>query len=108
MALQKDYETIHGYVANYWRIVNVKMTAKNLSDKMEVHLYKDKASRDAGKTAIFKEVISFPILDENDNIISASPFTLEAINVSDYNPYVVGYDWLNENKLIGAIDILEE
>jgi len=106
MALQKDYETIHGYVANYWRIVGIDNTAKNLSDKMEVHLYKDKASGDTGKTAIFKKVISFPILDENDNIISASPFTLDAL--VNKNPYKVGYDWLKENDLLGAIDILEE
>lgn len=99
MALQKNYETQQGFTANYWRIVSINLTAKNAADMIMLCLYKDKASRDAGKPPILSKSFTFPFTEngETENeAIRPSPFTLE--HLTEGNSFVLAYDWL---KTIG-------
>lgn len=107
MALQKDYETKEGYIANYWRITAVHLTAQNKADSFKIALYKDKQSRDAGKNIILINNYSFPTYDIDTGIIlEESPFTLEAMDTVDNNSYKIAYNWLKtQEEFDGALDV---
>jgi len=107
MALQKDYETSEGYTANYWRITAVHLTAKNMADSFKIALYKDKDSRDDGKNIIMLKHYTFPIIDDTTGeILHNSPFTLEAMNTVNNNPYKISYNWLKiQPEFNGSIDV---
>lgn len=108
MALQKDYETNEGYTANYWRIIDINLTAKNIADSFTYLVYKDKSSRDAGKQPADKSFHkTFPIIDKNtDEVLYESPFTIEAMNTADNNPYIVAYNWLKtQPEFSGSTDV---
>lgn len=106
MALQKDYETKEGFIANYWRITAMHLTAKNTADTILVCLYKDKASRDANKEPVFSKVWTFPFVEnpETENeIIHTTPFTLQ--NLTEENCYDLAYNWLKTlGEFSGCVD----
>lgn len=108
MALQKDYETKEGYIANYWRITAVHLTAQNKADSFTLLVYKDKDSRDANKSPIgTAKHYTFPVYDENTaEIIMPSPFIFSQMDKTGINPYTIAYDWLKTlPEFSGALDV---
>jgi len=65
MALELNYELEDsGLSANYWRLVQYRVTIDDPNVQVSLALYKDKSARDAGKRFIHMYNILVPFTDE--------------------------------------------
>ncbi len=106
MALQKDFELDNGVTGNYLRVENVLIENKNgANDSFYVYLYLNKSASDNGKKPL-KLLFTFNFPFDKGEVLHNSPFTLEAMNTVDNNPYKIAYNWLKtQPEFSGAIDV---
>jgi hypothetical protein len=84
MALIKEWEDFAGQTGNYWRMVQVNIYRAQDAVEVTLYCYKDKATREAGKQPMAKQVNATIPLAGND-------ITLDELMAQSYA-------WLKKNK----------
>lgn len=85
MALQKTHTTGSGVDGNYWRVINFHVDPKGKILELQLGLFKDKASSDAGNDVLEQRHFVFSYdTEETDHWTGFfEPATLDTAN---YNP----------------------
>jgi hypothetical protein len=102
MSLQKDYESPHGVIGNYWKI---NRDSFNIERGFRLELFKDEQAKNENKQILFSKFYKFPILDIDGNIEIQTPFTIEAMDIK--NPIKIAYEWIkiNDVEFTNSIDV---
>lgn len=65
MAYKKEFTTAAGFTGDYWRVVKAEINKVNGVVDIDVYLYKDKASRDEGKSQFAHKTFTVPLSSIN-------------------------------------------
>lgn len=95
MGLRKEKEFPNGVRCSYWKIATIEISLVNNSARVHLHLYMDKASRDAGR-----EPYATPFYD-----FYGDSFCFTASDMDVKNPLKIAYDLLKESEFSDAEDL---